>query len=155
MSPKMSFSKESLESKPALAEGLYELRLEGFAPKNAKSGNSVNLNPTIKVINHPTETGRVVFDNLNSTAPWIIEAFCHSFGLELIPDGNGGFNMPGDFNGPEGNPEQWNYVGPLTGCVSKAFLKQTTYNNKVSAKVDQWMCAVPGCQKKHPSGLAK
>lgn len=155
MSPKMSFSKESLEQKPALAEGLYELRLEGFEPKFSKEKTSTNLNPIIKVINHPTETGRRVYDNLNSGAAWIIEAFCHSFGLELVPDGNGGFNMPGDFNGPEGDPSQWSYAGPLTGCVSKAFLKQKTYNNKTSAGVDQWMCAVPGCQKKHPTGLAK
>lgn len=155
MSPKMSFSKESLEQKPALNEGLYELRLEGFEPKKSKSGTSTNLNPIIKVINHPTETGRKVYDNLNSGAAWIIEAFCHSFGLELVPDGNGGFNMPGDFNGPEDDPSQWSYAGPLTGCVSKAFLKQTVYNNQTNAKVDQWVCSVPNCQKKHPSGLAK
>ena len=153
--PKMTFSKELLEQKPPLTDGLYEIRLEGFEPKKAKSGTSTNLNPIIKIINHPTETGRKVFDNLNSSAPWIIEAFCHSFGLELVPDGNGGFNIPGDFNGPEDNPKEWSYSGPLTGAVCKAFLKQTTYNNKVNAKVDQWMCAVPGCQKKHPTGLAK
>ena len=153
--PKVSFSKESLEQKPPLAEGLYELRLEGFEPNHSKDKNSVNLNPVIKVINHPSETGRKVYDNLNSGAPWIIEAFCHSFGLELVADGMGGFNLPGDFNGPEDNPKDWSYVGPLTGCVSKAFLKQTTYNNKTNAKVDQWICAVPGCQKKHPKGLAK
>ena len=121
----------------------------------AKSGNSINLNPTIKVINHQNATGRIVFDNLNSSAPWIIEAFCHSFGLELVSDGQGGYNIPGDFNGPESNPEQWNYVGPLTGAVAKVFVKQTEYNGKTNPKIDQWMCAVPGCQKKHPTGLAK
>jgi hypothetical protein len=152
---KMTFSKESLEPKPPLPDGLYEIRLEGFEPKTAKKGGSVNLNPTIKVINHPQHTGAKVFDNLNSSAPWIIEAFCHSFGLELVPDGSGGYNLPGDFNGPEDDPSHWSYTGPLTGCVAKAFLKQTTYEGKTNSKVDQWMCAVPGCQKKHPSGLAK
>lgn len=155
MSPRITFSKESLEAKPAVADGLYELRLEGFAPKNAKSGTSINLNPIIKVVNHQTETGRPIFDNLNSSAPWIIEAFSHAFGLELAPDGNGGFTLPGDFNGTEGDPENWTYNGPLTGCVAKALLKQTTYNNKTNAKVDQWMCCVPNCTKKHPTGLAK
>lgn len=153
--PKVTFSKESLEQKPPLPDGLYEVRLEGFEPKYSKDKGSVNLSPTIKVINHPTLTGSKVFDNLNTGASWIIEAFCHAFGQELVPDGNGGFNLPGDFNGPEDNPEQWSYAGPLTGCVGKAFLKQTTYNNKVNSKVDQWMCSVPGCQKKHPMGLAK
>jgi hypothetical protein len=153
--PKVSMSKESLEQKPALPDGLYEIRLEGFEPKKSKSGTSTNLNPIIKVINHPTETGRKVFDNLNSGAAWIIEAFCHSFGLELVPDGNGGFNMPGDFNGPEDDPSKWSYTGPLTGCVSKAFLKQTVYNNQTNTKVDQWVCSVPNCAKKHPTGLAK
>lgn len=155
MSPRMSFSKESLEQKPPVEEGLYEVRLEGFEPDYSKSRNNVNLNPTLKIVNHHKETGRQVFDNLNSAAPWIIEAFCHAFGLELVPDGNGGFTMPGDFNGPEDDPSKWNYAGPLTGCVAKVFLKHNTYNNKTNAKVDQWMCQVPGCTKKHPSNLAK
>ena len=153
--PKITFSKESLEPKPPIPDGLYEVRLEGFEPKYSKDRTSINLNPVLKIINHPTETGRRVFDNLNSSAAWIIEGFTNAFGLELVSDGSGGFNIPGDFNGPEDNPEQWSYTGPLTGCVAKVFLKRVTYNGKESSKIDQWFNAVPGSTKKSPSGLAR
>jgi hypothetical protein len=153
--PKISFSKESLEPKPSLPDGLYEIRLEGFEPDKSKKGDSVNLRPILKVINHPQHTGSRVFDNLNVGANWILEAFVHAFGQPLIEDGAGNMNIPGDFNGPDDNPKQWSYSGPLTGAVGKVFLKQTEYNGKMNPKVDQWMCAVPGCQKKHPTGLAK
>lgn len=153
--PTIKVSKESLEPKPSVPDGLYEVRLEGFEPKWSKDRNSKNLNPVIKIVNNPQFTGSRIYDNLNTGADWILTAFVHSFGLDLVPDGNGDFNIPGDFNGTEDNPEGWSYSGPLTGCVAKVFVKQTTYQNKTNAKVDQWMCAVPGCQKKHPTGLAK
>jgi hypothetical protein len=153
--PRISFSKESLESKPAAEDGLYEVRLEGFEPKPSKDKNSVNLNPVMKVINHQKENGRRVYDNLNVGAPWIIKAFCHAFGLDLAPDGSGGFTLPGDFNGPENDPSHWSYTGPLTGCVAKVMLKQTEYNGRINSKVDQWLCQTPGCTEKHPTSLAK
>ena len=63
--------------------------------------------------------------------------------------------MPGDFVGPDDDPEKWQYVGPLNGCVAKAILKTKTYNGKDSSGVDQWLCQVSGCNTKHADGLAK
>ena len=152
---KISFSKEQLEGN-VYPEGLYEIRLEKFEPEFSKKRDSVNLNPVLKIVNHQSLNNKRVFDNLNSGASWIIEAFVHSMGLELIPNGTGGADIPGEFIGPDDDPEKWEYQGPLTGCVAKVILKTTTYNGKDSSKVDQWLCQRgAGCKTKHPSGLAK
>jgi hypothetical protein len=154
---KISFSKEDLSGN-VYPDGLYELRLEGFEPEYSKAKTSINLNPVLKIVNHATLNGKRVFDNLNSGASWIIESFCHAFGLPLTPNVNGGGDMPGDFNGLEAldtNPDGVQYVGPLTGCVAKALLKTTSYNGKENSKVDQWLCSVPNCNTKHASGLAR
>ena len=151
---KISFSKEELSGN-VYPDGLYELRLEGFEPKKSKDGGSINLNPVLKIVNHPTLNNKRVFDNLNSGAAWIIESFTHAFGQQLTPNPNGGGDMPGDFIGPDDDPTKWQYQGPLTGAIAKAFLKTKTYNSKDSSGVDQWFCAVPNCNTKHAQGLAK
>lgn len=154
---KIGFSKEELSGN-VIPEGLYELRLEGFEQALSKKGDSVNLNPILKVVNHQTLNGKRVFDNLNSGASWIIEAFCHAMGHPLVPNGSGGGDIPGEWpdNG-QSDPEKWPpYVGPLQGMVGKALVKTTTYNGKESTKVDQWICALgTACNTKHPTGLAK
>lgn len=152
---KIGFSKESLEGPPALPEGAYEVRLTGFKPKFAKSKESVNLNPQIEVVNHPQFNGRPVFDNLNTSAAWIVMSFCHAFGQPLTPNPNGGGDMPGDFIGPDDDPEKWQYQGPLTGGVAKVYLKPVEYQGKTNSKVDQWFCALQNCNEKHATGLAK
>lgn len=152
---KISFSKEDLAGPPEIPEGLYELRLSGFKPKFSKDKSSVNLQPELEIVNHPLHNGRNVLDWLNSSAPWIIESFCHCFGQQLTPNPNGGGDMPGDFIGPDDNPEQWQYQGPLTGMVGKVYLKPVTFNGKTNPRVDQWFCSVPGCTTKHAQGLAK
>lgn len=152
---KIGFSKEQLEGN-VLPDGLYEVRLEGFEPAFSKKRDSVNLNPILKVVNHPTLNNKRIFDNLNSGASWIVEAFCHTFGQALIPNANGGGDIPGEFMGPDDDPDSWQYVGPLTGMVGKVITKKTEYNGKENTKVDQWICSLgAGCNTKHPSNLAK
>lgn len=152
---KIGFSKEDLAGN-LYPDGLYELRLEGFEPEFSSKRTSINLNPVLKVVNHQTLNGKRVFDNLNSSASWIIEAFCHAFGLPLTPNANGGGDIPGEFMGPDDNPEAWQYVGPLTGCVGKVILKAKSWQGKESSAIDQWLCSVGDtCKTKHPSGLAK
>jgi len=151
---KISFSKEDLAGN-VYPDGLYELRLEGFEPSWAKSKNSYNLNPVLKIVNHSTLNNRRVFDNLNTGASWIIESFCHAFGFALEPNPNGGGDMPGEFMGLDVDPEKAQYTGPLTGSVAKVFLKNAPYNGKDQSKVDQWFCQVTGCQTKHAQNLAK
>ena len=154
--PRISMSKESLEGPkyPQIPDGLYEVRLDGFEPKISKKGNSTNLNPVLKIVNHPTLNDQRIFDNLNTQADWIIMAFCHAFGQPLVDKGNGEVDMPGEFIGPDDNVTQWVYAGPLTGSVAKVILKQVSYNGKMSSKVNQWLCNVSGCQEKHPNDLA-
>ena len=151
---RVTASKESLEGAAPLPDGLYEVRLEGFKPKMSKAGTSVNLNPEIKVVNNAQYNGRPVFDNLNTGAGWILESFSHCFGQELLKLPDGSAEMPG-FNGPDDAPDQWTYQGPLTGSVGKVFLKNVEYNGKTNAKIDQYVCNVPGCNTKHARGLAK
>jgi len=151
---KISYSKEDLAGN-VYPDGLYELRLEGFEPEKSKKGDSVNLNPVLKIVNHQTLNNKRVFDNLNSSASWIVESFCHAFGIPLTPNPNGGGDMPGDFIGPDDDPAKWQYTGPLTGAVAKAFVKNAPYNGKDQSKVDQWFCQVTGCQTKHAQNLAK
>lgn len=151
---KISFSKEELSGN-VYPPGQYDLHLEGFEPAFSKQKTSINLNPILKIVNHQTLNGKRVFDNLNSGASWIVEAFCHAFGLPLVPNPNGGGDMPGDFVGPDDDPTKWNYIGPLNGAVAKVILKTKTYNGKDSSGVDQWLCQVSGCNTKHADGLAK
>jgi len=156
---KISFSKEALEGN-LVPDGLYELRLEGFEPKFSKDKTSVNLNPVLKVVNNPNMSlnGKRIFDNMNSGASWIIEAFVHAMGLKLEPNAQGGGDLPGEFpdNGQD-DPEKWPpYQGPLLGQVAEAMVKKTTYNGKENSKIDQWLCALGNdCNTKHPAGLAK
>lgn len=151
---KISYSKEDLAGNN-YPEGMYEVRLDGFEPAFSKKRDSINLNPILKIVNHQTLNNKRVFDNLNSSANWIVEAFCHAFGQNLTPNASGGGDMPGDFIGPDDNPSEWQYTGPLTGSVAKVYLKTTSYNGRESSKVDQWMCAVPGCNTQHANGLAR
>lgn len=154
---RIGFSKEQLEGN-VYDDGQYEVRLEGFEPSWSKARTSVNLNPILKIVNHPKYNNKPVYDNLNSSAGWIIEAFSHAFGQPLVPNAQGGFDLPGEFPGPDDDPEQWTYVGPLTGSIAKVMLKKTIYNGKENSKVDQWICALGNqCPPttKHPNGLAK
>lgn len=151
---KISLSKEELAGN-VYPPGQYDLHLEGFEPQFSKSKTSINLNPILKIVNHQTLNGKRVFDNLNSGASWIVESFCHAFGLPLTPNPSGGGDMPGDFVGPDDDPSKWQYIGPLNGAVAKVILSTKTYNNKESTGVDQWLCQVSGCNTKHASGLAK
>jgi hypothetical protein len=153
---KIQYSKEDLAGN-VYPDGMYEVRLETFEPKKSKGGDSVNLNPVLKIVNHAALNGKRVFDNMNTGAAWIIEAIVHAFGLQLVPNGSGGGDLPGEFMGPDDNPEEWQYVGPLTGVTAKVMLKKTSYQGKDSSKVDQWFCQLPqgSCNMKHPTGLAK
>jgi hypothetical protein len=154
--PRISMSKESLAGQeyPSIPDGLYELRLDGFEPQWSKNKDSQNLRPVLKIVNHPTLNDQRIFDNLNTKAGWIIQAFSHAFGQSLVDKGNGEVDMPGEFIGPDNDPTQWHYNGPLTGAVAKVILRQVPYNGKMSSKVDQYLCTVPGCQEKHPNNLA-
>src|SRR6267142_2130843 len=107
MSPKMTASKEEIKGLPVMSEGLLTIRLDGFKPAFSSKKDSINLNPILKVTNHPEYNDRTVFENLNTKAKWIWKDFCHAFGIALVADANGDFEFPGDFIGPDDQPDKW------------------------------------------------
>lgn len=144
---KMSFSKESL-TKKLVPGGIYTIHMGGFKPAKSKSNaDNINLNPQLKIVNHPDFTGKPVFVSLPQSEGWMIQDFVHCFGQEMDKDGN----MPGDWDFPiQDNPATWRYRGPLLGKTGQVELVETTYNGKPQLKVKQFICAVPDCKTKNP-----
>jgi len=154
--PKLTASKEEIKGQPAMPEGLYAFRIDGFKPKFSKDRGSVNLNPQFKIINHAEHNDRIVFENLNTKAKWIWIDFCHSLGVPLAEASNGDIEFPGDFNGPDDNPEAWQYSGPLLGQNGQFYLVQKDdTKGGVKNAVKQYICKVQGCTVKHSANLAK
>jgi len=151
--PRMGVSTESLKGMPTMPQDIYTVRLDGFEPRFSKDRGSVNLNPKLVVINHPTLNDRRVFDNLNSKAGWIQLDFCHAFGLPMLVEGDTSF-IPGEFQGPDNDPERWSYVGPLTGRLAKAEVAEVD-NQRGGTRnaVKRYICAVAGCSTKHSDNL--
>jgi hypothetical protein len=150
--PKIKASKESLEGKPPLPVGIYTFRLDGFDPKLSKDTKSVNLQPKMKVINHAQHNDGRIFENLNSQAGWVMRDFCHALGIHM--DGPEETDLPGDFQGPEGDPSNWKYVGPLVGKTGQVELT-TVPNLKGGTRTvpKRYLCAIPGCAVKHSESL--
>ena len=153
--PKLKASAEEVKGLPPMNEGMVTVRLDGFTPKLSSKKDSVNLNPTLKVINHAEYNDRPVFENLNTKGKWVWKDFCHAFGVQMV-ENNGDYEFPGDFDGPEDNPESWQYRGPLLGQTAQIYLVQAD-NTKGAIKnaVKFYVCKVPGCNEKHSSNLVK
>jgi hypothetical protein len=147
--PKMSASKEEIKGQEALPEGMYQVALRGFKPKKSKAGDSVNLNPDLRVINHPTLNDKKIFLSLNSGAAFMWPEFTHMFGLPLEDDGSGELTIPGDFTGPEADPSKWVYSGPLLNQEGSLYLVIREYQGKNQNDVKQFVCRMPGCDHKH------
>ncbi len=153
--PKLKASADEVKGNPPMREGLVTVRLDGFEPKYSKDRGSINLNPKMKVINHSEYNDRVVFENWNTKAKWLWPDYCHAFGVQL-PEVNGDFEWPGDFDGPDDDPTKWQYRGPLLGQTAQIMLIQAD-NTKGSDvnKVKFYVCKVPGCALKHSANLVK
>ena len=154
--PRLTASRDKVEGPAPLPEGLYNVRLDGFKPATASKGGSVNLNPQMKIINHPDYNDRPVFENLNSKGEWVWKDFCHCFGVVMEKDGNGDYQFPGNFDGPEGEPKNWTYTGPLLGQVGAIYLVQAdNTRGGIKNAVKYYSCKVPGCTEKHSSNLSR
>lgn len=156
--PKMGASKQSLEGGKPLPAGIVEFRVDDFKPKTSKKGDSVNLNPTMKVINNPNVdlNDQRIFFNCNTSAGWIMLAFAHSLGLQLEEAGDSA-NLPGDFvpdqQDPE-NVEKMKYQGPILGRTGRLEIGvRKDDKNKDQSYVKQFFCKVANCQEKHPDDL--
>jgi hypothetical protein len=155
---KMGVSKQSLEGKPPIPAGMYDFRLDGFKPKVAKKGDSINLNPILKIINNPNgQNDNTIFFNLNNQAGWIFKDFAHAMGFELVPNTEGGGDLPGDFvpdpSDPE-NVEKYKYQGPMLGRNGRCEVGvRKDDKNKDQSYIKAFFCSVPGCLEKHSTDL--
>lgn len=160
--PKFGASKESLEGKKPVPNAVYQVKVDGFEPKLSSKGDSVNMNPVLKIVNHPEHNGARIFFNGNTKAPWILQDFSHCFGLpmEPHPTGENGaeeMHLPGgpaawkaDPTAPE-DLSKMKYVGPLLGKVGKIeVLYVQNPGQKPRNEIKQFLCAIDGCATKYP-----
>lgn len=152
---KMNFDKEQLKKPEPLPNDVYTLRLVGFKPKTAKSGESINLNPQFVVVapgeKHDGRKMPYIF-NGNSSIPSFLQDMCHATG-ELMEEGDTpeDLSLPGTFDNdpikfdPQ-KPETWVYQGPLLNKTLKAELTVDEYGNKVS----RFLCDIPNCAERFP-----
>jgi hypothetical protein len=153
---RLTASKDEIKGLPAMNEGLVTLRLDGFKPKFSKDKGSVNLNPILKITNHPEYNDRVVFENLNTKGKWVWKDFCHAFGVPMVELPGGDFEFPGDFAGADDNPESWQYSGPLVGQLGQVYLVQADdTKGGIKNAVKFYCCKVVGCSEKHSTNLVK
>jgi hypothetical protein len=151
--PKLTASKEEVKGLPAMSEGMLTVRLDGFEPRLSKDKGSVNLRPVLKVINHAEYNDRRVFENLNTKGKWVWKDFCHAFGVPMAADAAGDFEFPGEFDGPEDQPDKWQYRGPLLGQQAQLYVIQSGDNGNNNA-IKYYVCKIAGCVEKHSSNLA-
>lgn len=156
--PKMGTSTQSLEGSKPLPAGPVDFRVDGFKPKKSKKGDSINLNPVMKVINNPNvdlNDSRIFF-NCNTSAGWIMKDFAHALGMELEVVGEDA-NLPGEFQEDKADPEnveKYTYVGPLLGRQGRLEIGvRKDDKNKDQSYVKQFYCKVPNCLEKHSTDL--
>lgn len=155
-------SKDELEGNKPIPGNTYQLQVSGFKPKMSKAGDSVNLNPVLKVVNssEPKYNGQRIFFNLNTKAPWIMQDFAHSAGLpmEMHKTGANGeeeAHLPGGPNAfredPSGDVSKAVYTGPLLGKIIKAeVIEEQQAGQKPRNSIKQFICAIDGCATKYP-----
>jgi hypothetical protein len=159
--PKVVFNQEKIESQfKIVPEGLYQVKVLGFKPAKSKGGDSINFNPILELVGTTDgspcpkqEDGSPItsqyWAGLNSKADGIVNDFCHCFGLPMEGPPTA-LEIPGIFDGPEGEPSRWQYKGPLVGRIGKAYLIQQEYNTRQSNKIKYYVCAVPDCPTRFP-----
>jgi hypothetical protein len=150
---KISVPKTQLEGFTTVPAGVYEVRLDGFKPVLSKKKDSVNLEPVLHIINHPNQNDQRLFEHMN-TGCWYMQDVVHAFGLEMVDNGDK-LDIPGEFLGPDNDPTQWSYTGPLVGRTAKVRTIVGEYNSKPQTYIDQWYCALPACREKHSTKLQK
>ena len=152
---RMGAPKDTMEGRKTLPPGRYTVQCDGFAQALSKKGDSINYNPKLRIINHPTLAGEKVFTSLNQGAGFILTDFCHMLGhkLELVGDD---WVFPGGFVPSPADPQNvkmMTYQGPLQGAVGDLLLGINKYNDKDQNFVKQYFCKIPGCQEKHATEL--
>jgi hypothetical protein len=158
MAIKMGVSKDQLEGFKPVPNGVYQIRLEGFDPQKSQKGDSVNLNPIMKIVNHPQYSGQRIFWNCNTKAAFLWPDFAHAFGLDIVMEGDevclpGGSQAwtakPGT---DENDPKNWIYRGLLLGKVGKVeVVEEHKQGQKPRNNIKMFICAIPDCATKNPN----
>lgn len=157
---RMTLSKEQVEGKDALPDGIYKVRFIKFGPKLSKdkgdgSERSINLNAEYEVLDHPEYAGRKIYELANMKSYNIQTEFCHGFGVPLEVDpSDGAYFIPGTWDSradfDAANPETYEYKGPLTGKVAQIELGTRSFNGRNLNQVRRYFCAVDDCANKFP-----
>jgi hypothetical protein len=155
---KMTLSKEQVEGREAMPEGIYKVRFIKFNPKLSKPNpgkpQSINLNAEYEVIDNPEFAGRKVYEIANMGSYNIQTEICHGFGIPLEVDSDGSYFIPGTWDSrpdfDSANPETYEYKGPLIGKVAQIELAVTSYNGRNRNQVRRYFCVVDDCGNKFP-----
>lgn len=167
---KLHISKEQVEGREQLPEGIYKVRFSKFNPQWTRqnqltheqwiASRSINLQGVYEVLEHPDYAGTFVYDTLNigpKTPLFGLMDMCHAFGLNMEPDtASGEYDIPGfdsvaqspSFD-PE-KPETWDYRGPLMGRVAQLEVGHKLFNGKPQVRPRRWFCSIPDCAQKYP-----
>ncbi len=132
--PVLTVSAETVEGKPPKEAGIYQVQLVGFKPKMSKNGDSINLNPQMKIVNHPVAefNGDYVSDFLNTLFGSTVAAFHNCFGSPISKDpvtGQYSYMISiDDLQDPNAqisasNIERCNVTSPLIGQVGALVLE--------------------------------
>ena len=158
MAFKLAVDNSKLDGMDVLPQGIYRVRMMGFKPKFSKlkdgqtGPTSLNYNAQMQVIGRPDleEKGpRFVYEGLNENAGWVMQDFCHAFGLPMETDGAASW-FPGEWDGEEGKAETYKYRGPLVGQEAEIELGIDSYLGKENNKVSRYLCRVAQCAQKFP-----
>lgn len=159
---RMSVSKEQVEGKELVPDGIYQVRFIKFSPKLSKpqpgalnSQQSVNLNAEYEILNHPDYAGRKIFETANMKMYNIQTELCHCFGIPMEFDQSDDmYYIPGTWDTrPDFNPalpETFEYKGPLTGKVGKIELGSRNFAGRDMNAIRRYFCDIPDCAQKYP-----
>jgi hypothetical protein len=146
--PKMGVPAASIEGSQPLDEGMYKLRLIAISCKKSTKGDSTNMKFEYEIQGQQQKDGKSFKTNIfiSEKAGWIQNDAVHALGLTMEEQPGGALAIPGDFVGPDAEPEKWQYKGPLLGRDCEAFLvNDGRYNN-----IKYFVCHVPNCAQRFP-----
>lgn len=157
---KMAVSKEQVEGKEVVAEGMYKIRFIKFGPKLTKdkgdgSERTINLNAEYEIVDHPDHAGRKLYEIANMKSYNIQTEICHCFGVPMEVDpADDSYFIPGTWDSnPEfnsDNPETYHYKGPLEGKIGMAEIAVTSWNGRSRNQIRRYICGIPTCAQDFP-----
>lgn len=151
---KMSMPASAIDATSyAVDEGVQTLKLTGIDSKFSKDRGSINWTFNFEIYGHQKKDGSAVTlkNWVNSKAGWVQNDLCHALGIPMEAQPDGSIALPGDFNGPQDEPEKWQYRGPLVGRTCKAYLvKETSSKGTEVNNIKYFICGIQDCATRFP-----